>query len=91
MHYLAKYWQILVVIVAVMGITNYLSIVEPQISRGIINDIQDWITDPISNPASAIIIAAYIVDFFGLYHIFITTAVIYFIGWIILQLGVRTK
>lgn len=37
------------------------------------------------------IIAAYIVDFFGLYHIFIITAVIYFIGWIILQLGVKTK
>lgn len=39
----------------------------------------------------AAIIAAYIADFYGLYSIFITTAVIYFIGWFILQVGVKTE
>lgn len=35
--------------------------------------------------------AAYIADTYGLYPIFVTTAVIYFIGLAILQLGVRIK
>lgn len=35
--------------------------------------------------------AAYIADTYGLYPIFITTSVIYFIGLVILQLGVRIK
>ncbi len=39
----------------------------------------------------AAIIAAYIADIFGLYTIFLTTAVTYFIGWGILQFGVKTE
>ena len=39
----------------------------------------------------AAIVAAYIADFYGLYSIFITTAVTYFVGWIILQVGVKTE
>lgn len=54
MRYMAKYWYILVVVIAIMGVTNYLSLMEPQISANIINDLQDWIIDPINNPTSAI-------------------------------------
>jgi MFS family permease len=39
----------------------------------------------------AAIIAAYIADYYGLYSIFITTTVIYFVGWLILQIGVKTE
>jgi ABC-type multidrug transport system fused ATPase/permease subunit len=49
-----QYWRILVFVVAVMGVTNYIQLIEPQITADIINDIQDWITDPISNPAQTI-------------------------------------
>jgi predicted MFS family arabinose efflux permease len=41
-------------------------------------------------PAAAIV-AAYIADTYGLYPIFVTTAVIYMIGLGILQFGVRLK
>ena len=54
MRYMMQYWQILVFVVAVMGVTNYIQLIEPQITADIINDIQDWITDPISNPAQTI-------------------------------------
>jgi ABC-type multidrug transport system fused ATPase/permease subunit len=49
-----QYWQILVFVIAVMGVTNYIQLIEPQITADIINDIQDWITDPISNPSQII-------------------------------------
>jgi ATP-binding cassette subfamily B protein len=49
-----QYWHILVFVVAVMVGTNYIQLIEPQITADIINDIQDWITDPISNPAQTI-------------------------------------
>jgi len=49
-----QYWQILVFVVVVMGVTNYIQLIEPQITADIINDIQNWITDPISNPPQTI-------------------------------------
>jgi ABC-type multidrug transport system fused ATPase/permease subunit len=49
-----KYWKILVIVVALMGVTNYIQLIEPQITADIINDIQNWITDPINNPAQTI-------------------------------------
>jgi ABC-type multidrug transport system fused ATPase/permease subunit len=55
MHYMVKYWYILVPVVAIMCGTNYIQLIEPQITADIINDIQDWITDPISNPAQTIL------------------------------------
>lgn len=54
MRYMMQYWQILVFVIAVMGVTNYIQLIEPQITADIINDIQDWITDPISNPSQTI-------------------------------------
>ncbi|MEE8569445.1 MAG: ABC transporter ATP-binding protein [Candidatus Bathyarchaeia archaeon] len=54
MRYMMQYWQILVFVIAVMGVTNYIQLIEPQITADIINDIQDWITDPISNPSQII-------------------------------------
>ena len=54
MRYMMQYWQILVFVIAVMGVTNYIQLIEPQITANIINDIQDWITDPISNPSQII-------------------------------------
>lgn len=39
----------------------------------------------------AAMVAAYIADSFGLYTIFLTTALTYFIGWGILQFGVKTE
>lgn len=54
MRYMMQYWQILVCVIAVMGVTNYIQLIEPQITADIINDIQDWITDPISNPSQII-------------------------------------
>ena len=54
MRYMMQYWKILVFVIAVMGVTNYIQLIEPQITADIINDIQDWITDPISNPSQII-------------------------------------
>ena len=61
----------------------------PPRQRGVgfaLSSIPNTIVGPVASIA-----AAYIADYFGLYPIFIVTAVTYFIGLGILQLGVKVE
>jgi MFS family permease len=69
-----------------MTLTSRLS---PRKQRGVgfaLSSIPENVIRPI-----AAMIAAYIVDSYGYYPVFVSTAVIYFIGLAILQFGVRIK
>lgn len=84
--YLAQRFFGIVSMPANMSMTAKLS---PPKQRGVgfaLSSIPNTAVGPL-----AAIIAAYIADIFGLYTIFLTTAVTYFIGWGILQFGVKTE
>jgi ABC-type multidrug transport system fused ATPase/permease subunit len=55
MGYIAQYWYILVLVVALMVGNNLIQLIEPQITADIINSIQDWLTDPVGTPAQTIL------------------------------------
>ena len=86
LFYLAQRFFGILGMPANMTMTARLS---PPRQRGVgfaLSSIPNTIVGPIAS-----IVAAYIADYFGLYPIFIVTAVTYFIGLGILQLGVKVE
>jgi sugar phosphate permease len=84
--YLAQQFFNILGMPATMTMTARLS---PPRQRGVgfaLSSIPQNIIGPL-----AAIIAAYIADYYGLYPIFIATAVIYYIGLSVLQLGVKIR
>jgi MFS family permease len=86
LFYLAQRFFGILGMPANMTMTAKLS---PPRQRGVgfaLSSIPNTIVGPIAS-----IVAAYIADYYGLYPIFIVTAVIYFMGLGILQLGVKAE
>ncbi len=86
LFYLAQRFFGILGMPANMTMTARLS---PPKQRGVgfaLSSIPNSVVAPLAS-----IIAAYIADYFGLYPIFVATAVIYFIGLGILQLGVKVE
>jgi MFS family permease len=84
LFYLARGFFGILGMPARMTITSRLS---PPKQRGVgfaLSSIPEMVIMPLAS-----MIAAYIADFYGLYQIFVATAVIYYVGLAVLQFGVK--